>query len=678
MASDLQLEQLFRACDKQGTGHIGPSEFRDLCAGFDIDPVDSDAIFTDLDHDGDGQVSLEDFAWGFRDFLSPGSRRGSMQFCSAPTDELERRHSQARVAWSHLVAGVGEVNIHKFLNNSGPKLAELYEELQTADTTQHLVSHFEGALSSLLKDVKKLYEDNKKMEEMFIREKETHLAHLRNLEEELDAQVARVEAQAREEARAKFEAEKRIIEEKMEAETAELQAHLRLFQKLNTILSRGRSEKQDTTSADIGQDTASENRELRTMLADTRTNLALLHSEMAHLRSEYEDKCRQLNSQQETVVAYMHQNDHVHRQLQLLHEANTKLQDTNDSLLTVMDVSGLRSPRPSSPCCCSHASSTGSPAGLSEGRKRKRVSQPASRSPSDVESLVDSAPASLISTKTGLGDDVQFGIRRLMEDLDSGRSTMRDNMDVDSDKSLQEELIQVNLGQMGTLETDNQSRQLQVDELDCSTKTPIFGRRLISPGNTIEVPLSPVTSRELEPTGAPDRTYKIVFAGDAAVGKSCFIFRFCKGVFINNLGSTLGQERFRSMTKTYFRRADGVMLLYDVTSERSFLNVRQWIQSIDEVTEQRVPIILCGNKVDLRPEARAKGVTCIDMVEGELLARDCGAIFLETSSKTGTNILDAVLTLSREMLTREDVEVQTSSLRISQDHKPTNSCCSKN
>lgn len=35
------------------------------------------------------------------------------------------------------------------------------------------------------------------------------------------------------------------------------------------------------------------------------------------------------------------------------------------------------------------------------------------------------------------------------------------------------------------------------------------------------------------------------------------------------------------MTKTYFRRADGVMLLYDVTSERSFLNVRQWVQSID-------------------------------------------------------------------------------------------------
>ena len=131
MANELHLQQLFRACDKQGTGHIGPSEFRDLCAGFDIDTADSDAIFTDLDHDGDGQVSLEDFAWGFRDFLTPGSRRSSV-YVSAGSDvtgtrvnneeavkyqaEIERRHVNARKGWSQLVAGVGEANVHEFLS----------------------------------------------------------------------------------------------------------------------------------------------------------------------------------------------------------------------------------------------------------------------------------------------------------------------------------------------------------------------------------------------------------------------------------------------------------------------------------------------------------------------------------------------------------------------------------
>ena len=110
---------------------------------------------------------------------------------------------------------------------------------------------------------------------------------------------------------------------------------------------------------------------------------------------------------------------------------------------------------------------------------------------------------------------------------------------------------------------------------------------------------------QLDPTGPPDRTYKVVFAGDAAVGKTSFINRITKGTFITNLSSTLGvdfqvktirvdernvalqlwdtagQERFRSVTRSYFRRADGVMLLYDVTNERSFLSVRQWIESID-------------------------------------------------------------------------------------------------
>ena len=84
----------------------------------------------------------------------------------------------------------------------------------------------------------------------------------------------------------------------------------------------------------------------------------------------------------------------------------------------------------------------------------------------------------------------------------------------------------------------------QPDEVDNYAKNSIMGRRLISPGNSIQIPLSPVTPGELEPTGVPDRTYKIVFAGDAAVGKSCFIFRFCRGVFINNLGSTLGEILF--------------------------------------------------------------------------------------------------------------------------------------
>ena len=53
------------------------------------------------------------------------------------------------------------------------------------------------------------------------------------------------------------------------------------------------------------------------------------------------------------------------------------------------------------------------------------------------------------------------------------------------------------------------------------------------------------------------------------------------------LWDTCGQERFRSIAKSYFRRADGVVLMYDVTCEQSFLNVREWIQSINDNSDKR-------------------------------------------------------------------------------------------
>lgn len=66
------------------------------------------------------------------------------------------------------------------------------------------------------------------------------------------------------------------------------------------------------------------------------------------------------------------------------------------------------------------------------------------------------------------------------------------------------------------------------------------------------------------------------------------------------LWDTAGQERFRSLCKSYFRRADGAILVYDVCAEQSFLRVRDWIETIKESTERSIPIILVGNKVDMR------------------------------------------------------------------------------
>ncbi|RXM98515.1 Ras and EF-hand domain-containing protein [Acipenser ruthenus] len=141
-----------------------------------------------------------------------------------------------------------------------------------------------------------------------------------------------------------------------------------------------------------------------------------------------------------------------------------------------------------------------------------------------------------------------------------------------------------------------------------------------------------------------EKAYKVVLAGDAAVGKSSFLLRLCKNEFRGNTSATLGvdfqmktlvvdgeptvlqlwdtagQERFRSIAKSYFRRADGVLLLYDVTCEKSFLNIREWVDMIEDVSQGEIPIMLVGNKADLREQAIEEGIKCIPTSYGEKLA----------------------------------------------------------
>jgi len=124
------LDQLFQTCDTDGNGRIVPKEFREMCKKFDISESDANAIFKDLDHDGDGEIDFNEFSHGFRDFLMPGSRRGSLQVNSVESSqalkqlqEMEKRHASAKPAWRHFVHSVGPTNVQSFLNNWYKKIS---------------------------------------------------------------------------------------------------------------------------------------------------------------------------------------------------------------------------------------------------------------------------------------------------------------------------------------------------------------------------------------------------------------------------------------------------------------------------------------------------------------------------------------------------------------------------
>jgi small GTP-binding protein len=65
---------------------------------------------------------------------------------------------------------------------------------------------------------------------------------------------------------------------------------------------------------------------------------------------------------------------------------------------------------------------------------------------------------------------------------------------------------------------------------------------------------------------------------------------------------TAGQERFRTITRSYYRNAQGILLVYDVTRRQSFINIRNWMKEIDFHTRGKVAITLVGNKCDLVAE----------------------------------------------------------------------------
>ncbi|NXP52594.1 RAB44 protein, partial [Heliornis fulica] len=170
----------------------------------------------------------------------------------------------------------------------------------------------------------------------------------------------------------------------------------------------------------------------------------------------------------------------------------------------------------------------------------------------------------------------------------------------------------------------------------------------------------------------PDHLYNVLFIGDSHVGKTSFLYRLHTDTFNPHLTATVGldyqiktlvvdnkcyvlrlwdsagQERYRSITKQFFRKADGVALMYDITSECSFSGVRFWLSSIQEGAEDGVSILLLGNKTDCAAERR------VPTEEGERLAKEHQLMFYECSAASGHNVFESMVSLTRLLKGRED------------------------
>uniref|UniRef100_A0A7S2Z8R1 Uncharacterized protein n=2 Tax=Rhodosorus marinus TaxID=101924 RepID=A0A7S2Z8R1_9RHOD len=199
-----------------------------------------------------------------------------------------------------------------------------------------------------------------------------------------------------------------------------------------------------------------------------------------------------------------------------------------------------------------------------------------------------------------------------------------------------------------------------------------------------------------------DYLFKLLLIGDSSVGKSCLLLRFSDGSFNESQMSTIGvdfkirtleldkktfklqiwdtagQERFRTIAAAYYRGAQGIIIVYDVTNKQSFENVEMWLSEVNKYGSGDVNKLLVGNKSDLTSKRE------VETEKGKELAESNGMKFLETSAKTAENVEEAFLTMTREVFQQigSDVAQDKKSATISVRDTDTpvssgsNSCCS--
>ncbi|KAJ3509085.1 hypothetical protein NMY22_g16414 [Coprinellus aureogranulatus] len=202
-------------------------------------------------------------------------------------------------------------------------------------------------------------------------------------------------------------------------------------------------------------------------------------------------------------------------------------------------------------------------------------------------------------------------------------------------------------------------------------------------------------------TSEYDYLFKLLLIGDSGVGKSCLLLRFADDTYTESYISTIGvdfkirtielegktvklqindtsvgeaftstcgqadlealgtdtpfsvaqwdtagQERFRTITSSYYRGAHGIIVVYDVTDNDTFTNVKQWLQEIDRYASEGVNKLLVGNKSDLT------GKKVVEYSVAKEFADQLNIPFLETSAKNATNVEQAFLTMAKQIKDR--------------------------
>ncbi|KAL9644573.1 hypothetical protein ABK040_015312 [Willaertia magna] len=166
-----------------------------------------------------------------------------------------------------------------------------------------------------------------------------------------------------------------------------------------------------------------------------------------------------------------------------------------------------------------------------------------------------------------------------------------------------------------------------------------------------------------------DCNFKLVLVGDSGTGKSSILMQFTEDEFKEHISPTIGvdfkvkfieakkkrvkltifdtagQERFRTLTSSYYRNAHAVILVYDVTRKETFDNIQNWLKECNlYATYEDCVKLLVGNKIDLKEKRE------VSEQQGDTFARQNNMLYIETSAKTREGIDQAFEEVAHQIL----------------------------
>nr|XP_034321312.1 ras and EF-hand domain-containing protein homolog isoform X8 [Crassostrea gigas] len=725
--------ELFALCDTEEKGFITKRDMQRLQTEIGLDPEQLEAVFDSLDDDKNGYLTLEEFTSGFGSYLgiapSPDDNSLNMSGGDHYEEDMMDKAEEEEKQFNNMMESIGADRVI----DDRATVKTLWMKIRHDEP--ELMSNFEDFLYKITNDIQRARGDFESLESALKSKNTAHDQEIQKLYEEMEYQIKQEKERILTEEQLKERQMRESMEEELKEKDRQLQDLLAKHQEMEKRMSDLNQTEVETKLEN--DKLMKEKEALEEMLQQSQESLEESKSYIGQLRSQQKDEKRErARAALHLTENIALERESLVKQLDLLRDVNKKLRDDKDEAETrrfavsEMDSSDdlhqiLESEANAKRQCFRNQdpAKRGSILGnyFPPSRGRMDSTKESISEFSNDEDLEESSPHHhSLHDITDITDDIECDDEVIshqhtqsLDHVDSHygigtqRSEIKDSHNLDQTTSSDGEINVRN-----TRERHKQHKRQRkkahkatVDEnrVDTSHTNTLEDSKDQLDGNGI-VPESPrgqpvgedKTDEEVTPPPR-QRLFKVVFVGDSGVGKSSFIHRFCNDQFnptfsatigvdfqvksivmegqviVLQLWDTAGQERFRSITKQYFRKADGVILMYDVTTEATFTNVRNWITSIQEGVEEGTALVLVGNKTDLIEEQDRRAVKVKD---GNKLAAEYDASFFEVSAKSGTKVKECMESLARILKEKEDDEIEKALHLEDGVKKKKGGCCS--